>query len=125
MFFEKVHKVSSAVATNISQMINCQLLLIMKADVINNIPDLLFLTIAFQRLRFGDNITIFKKQIKELYGINIVKEVKKDYYTHEYISNNLTTFGSITFNGKTDDGRKITVDYDVEGDYINNWDYKY
>lgn len=52
-------------------------------------------------------------------------DVKKDYYTHEYISNNLTTFGSITFNGKTDDGRKITVDYDVEGDYINNWDYQY
>lgn len=72
-----------------------------------------------------ESVAKIKKQIKELYGINIVKEVKKDYYTHEYISNNLTTFGSITFNGKTDDGRKITVDYDVEGDYINNWDYKY
>lgn len=72
-----------------------------------------------------ESVAKIKKQIKELYGINIVKEVKKDYYTHEYISNNLTTFGSITFNGKTDDGRKITVDYDVEGDYINNWDYQY
>ena len=76
MLFEKVHKMSSAVATNISQMINCQLLLIMKVDVINNGPDLLFFAVAFQRLRFGDNITIFKKQIKELVELGLYLKFK-------------------------------------------------
>lgn len=76
MLFEKVHKMSSAVAANISQMINCQLLLIMKTDVINNISDLLFFSVAFQGLRFGDNITIFKKQIKELVELSLYLKFK-------------------------------------------------
>ena len=48
----------------------------MKVDVINNCPDLLFFAVAFQRLRFGDNITIFKKQIKELVKLGLYLKFK-------------------------------------------------
>ena len=69
MLFEKVHKMSSAVATNISQMINCQLLLIMKTDVINNISDLIVY------LKF------FDKKLSSQFLCQLLDENSEDYYT--------------------------------------------
>lgn len=48
----------------------------MKVDVINDGPNFLFFAVAFQGLRFGDNITIFKKQIKELVKLGLYLKFK-------------------------------------------------
>ena len=67
-----------------------------------------------------------KKEMKDVYGINIVKETK-DHDTYEKYNmwKQDMLQGCVTLFGKTDDGHTVDVQYDLIGDYVVSWHHKY
>lgn len=65
--------------------------------------------------------TTILKKLKEEYGINVVKELKKkndcaDYFVHK---------ASVSFCGVTDEDKEILIEYDILGGYIYYFHYCY
>ena len=67
-----------------------------------------------------------KKEMKDVYGINIVKETKDDdtYEKYKMWKQDMAQ-GCVTLFGKTDDGHIVEVKYDLIGDYVVSWQHKY
>ena len=67
-----------------------------------------------------------KKEMKDVYGINIVKETKDDdtYEKYNMWKQDMAQ-GCVTLFGKTDDGHIVEVKYDLIGDYVVSWQHKY
>lgn len=65
------------------------------------------------------------KELKEVYGINVVKEIRDDYYEKYNLAENDMNNGIVTLIGQTDDGQDIEASFDLAGEYISYWSYKH
>lgn len=66
------------------------------------------------------------KELKDVYGINVVKEVTdKQYEKQGSLAMNDIYSGSVRFFGKTDEDKNIEVCYDLCGNYITSFQYNH
>lgn len=66
-----------------------------------------------------------KKELNDVYGIKIVKDVKDDFYEkYDFWKSDILS-GGVTIFGEMDDGQKVEATYDLIGKYINSWQYTY
>lgn len=65
------------------------------------------------------------KQLKDVYGITVVKEVTNTDYEKFKLAEQDIREGAITFFGKTDENKNIEVHYDLLGNYIVEFQYNY
>ncbi|MBU5478545.1 hypothetical protein KQI69_04930 [Eubacterium sp. MSJ-13] len=66
-----------------------------------------------------------KQELKDVYGINIVKEIKNDTYEKYNLWGQDILSGSVTIFGEMDDGQKVEATYDLLGNYISSLQYDY